>query len=324
MRADRIFLRRGTRRFIVRKGVELVLTILIVTMISFILMRLSPIDPATAYVRRTFTSMDENDIAEKRIEMGLNKPLAVQYLDWVKNALQLNFGNSLVTGKSVFSEVISTLLVTAKIVGLSAVIQVIGIIIVGALSFFTRKNIIGRLLNFFCILGISIPAFVFASGFIDIFAVRYRALSVAGNEGIMRYLPAAICLAVSAISFFAQLLVKELEKEMNTESVFYARCRGLPESYILMRYALPEAVARLLSNFMQMLGLCMAGSIIVERVFSLPGLGYSIVDSVLLRDSPMIHATILFLAFSLVLFNLLSDVLQRILQGGNVAKEGSR
>lgn len=85
---------------------------------------------------------------------------------------------------------------------------------------------------------------------------------------------------------------------------------------IMLHHALPQAVSGLLPNFMQMMGLCMAGSMIVERIFSLPGLGYLIIDSVLYRDNPMIHATILFLAFSLVFFNIVSDVIQRVLRGG--------
>lgn len=84
----------------------------------------------------------------------------------------------------------------------------------------------------------------------------------------------------------------------------------------MLHHALPQAVSGLLPNFMQMMGLCMAGSMIVERIFSLPGLGYLIIDSVLYRDNPMIHATILFLAFSLVFFNIVSDVIQRVLRGG--------
>ena len=120
------------------------------------------------------------------------------------------------------------------------------------------------------------------------------------------------------------MLANNIQKEMEQDSAFYARCRGLSEGKILLRYALPSAVVTLLPSFCQMLGLCMAGSAIVERVFSLPGLGYLIIDSVLYRDSPVIHATILFLAFSLVMFNILSDVLRRILQRDASLREGAR
>lgn len=86
---------------------------------------------------------------------------------------------------------------------------------------------------------------------------------------------------------------------MNEDYVFYARCRGLKESRILLCHALPHAVTNLVPSFMQMLGLCMAGAAIVERIFSLPGLGYLIIDSVIKRDSPVIHVAVLVLASGL-------------------------
>lgn len=138
----------------------------------------------------------------------------------------------------------------------------------------------------------------------------------------MRYLPAAVCIAIGCIALFSPMLANNIQKEMEQDSAFYARCRGLSEGKILLRYALPSAVVTLLPSFCQMLGLCMAGSAIVERVFSLPGLGYLIIDSVLYRDSPVIHATILFLAFSLVMFNILSDILRRICNGMLLRERG--
>ena len=92
---------------------------------------------------------------------------------------------------------------------------------------------------------------------------------------------------------------------------------GLSDMRILWTHALPHALAGLAPSFLQMVGISLAGSAIVEKIFSLPGLGYSIVDSVLYRDTPMIHATILFLAFFLVICNTVSDILQRIFQRGH-------
>ena len=110
---------------------------------------------------------------------------------------------------------------------------------------------------------------------------------------------------------------------MNEDYAMYARCRGLPESHILIHHAIPHALAGLVPSFLQMIGISLAGSAIVERIFSLPGLGYTIIDSVLYRDAPMIHATILFLAFFLVLCNTLADVLQRFFQKGQKNREAS-
>ena len=101
---------------------------------------------------------------------------------------------------------------------------------------------------------------------------------------------------------------------MSEDRVLYARCRGLGDPYIVVRYAMPQAIISTVPTFMQMMGMCMAGSAIVENIFSLPGLGYRIVNSLTNRDLPVIYATVLFLAFALVIFNILADIIQRLLQ----------
>ena len=284
---------KATRCFIINKLGELVISLLIVTILSFLLVRLSPIDPAEAYARRSMAafSFTDEQMEALREKMGLNDSLPVQYVKWVRDAFHLDFGKSFVSGQSVFEKVTTAIGITVTIVIISAIIQAIFILLIGCLCYLTRKRIIGRALIFLCIAGVSIPSFFFASTYIDIFAVKLGVTSVVGNTGFVRYFPAAVCIAIGCIALFSPMLANNIKKEMEQDSAFYARCRGLSEGKILFRYALPSAVVTLLPNFCQMLGLCMAGSAIVERVFSLPGLGYLIIDSVLYRDSPVIHAT---------------------------------
>lgn len=303
----------STKKFILQKIIQLFLTLFFVSAITFILMRFSPIDAAEAYARRSFT-VDPERINLIREEMGLNKPLPVQYLDWLKDAVHLDFGKSLVTRRDVFTEITGAGKVTGLIVLLSTIIQAIGALIFGGITYLTRHNIAGKALRLLAIAAISIPAFYLATAFIDVVAVKWRLIGVAGNTGFMRYFPAALCLAVGGIAFFGQLLEKAIDRAMNEDSVLYARCRGLSERYIVARYAAPQAVISIVPTFMQMMGICMAGSAIVENIFSLPGLGYLIIGSLINRDLPIIFATVLFLAFSLVLFNILADIVQRILQ----------
>ena len=313
----------GTRRFALKKVLELFLTLFIVTIISFVLMRVAPIGPAEAYARRG-TITDPVKIAQIKEDMGLTRLLFEQYIDWVKDVMKLDFGKSYVSSRSVFTDVTTALAVTAIITVISAVIQAAGVLLIGCLCYWSKGRWFESLIDLLCIVGISIPAFFLATTFIDVFAVKYSVISVAGNTGVMRYLPAAICLSVSGIAFFGQLLANNMQKSMESDSAFYARCRGLTERRIMLHHALPQAVVGILPNFMQMIGLCMAGATIVENIFSLPGLGYRVVQSVLQRDAPMIHATILFLAFALVICNIISDILQRALQGGSAMKEGEK
>ena len=298
----------STKRFLLQKILQLFLTLFLVTAITFILMQLSPIDAAEAYSRRIFT-VDETRIEAVREQMGLNRPIVVQYLDWLNDLIHFDLGNSYVDNRDVFLIVGSALKETACIVLLSAVLQA-----VGALIYLTRKNVIGKILAFASIAAISIPAFYLATSFIDVVSVRWNLISVSGNTGLMRYLPAALCLAVGGIAFFGQMLSKAIQQAMSEDSVLYARCRGLSDPYIVVRYAMPQAIISTVPTFMQMMGMCMAGSAIVENIFSLPGLGYRIVNSLTNRDLPVIYATVLFLAFALVIFNILADIIQRLLQ----------
>ena len=303
----------STKRFLFQKILQLFLTLFLVTAIAFILMKLSPIDAAEAYARRVFT-VDNSRIELIREEMGLTRPLVVQYLDWLGDLLHFDLGTSLVDNKDVFLIVGTAAKETACIVLLATVLQAVGALILGTLLYLARKNFVGKVLGFVSIAAISIPAFYLATSFIDVVAVRWNLINVAGNTGLMRYLPAALCLAVSGIAFFGQMLSKAIQQAMNEDSVLYARCRGLSDRYIVVRYALPQAVISIVPTFMQMMGMCMAGSAIVENIFSLPGLGYRIVDSLTNRDLPVIYATVLFLAFALVIFNILADIIQRLLQ----------
>ncbi|MDU5080496.1 ABC transporter permease [uncultured Tissierella sp.] len=314
-------MKKDSTQHILEKTVEIILTLFIVTILSFLLMRLSPVDPATAYVKRNTPIVTEEQIQEARIELGLDKPLISQYFIWTKNALHLDFGISLKNGQPVVKEIQKVLPVTLTVVLLSACIMSIGILILGSIYYFLRNSIANYFLIFICIAGISVPPFYLASVYIDIFAVRLGIMSVVGNIGLMKYLPASLCLSIVGIALYSQLLGKSIEWEMNEDYAFYARCRGLKESRILIFHALPYAVGALLPSFLQMLGLFMAGAAVVESVFSLPGLGHLIIDSVIHRDSPMIHAGVLVLALSVVLFNVMADVLQGCLRKHRKAME---
>ena len=242
----------STKRFLLQKILQLFLTLFLVTAIAFILMKLSPIDAAEAYARRVFT-VDNSRIELIREEMGLNRPLVVQYLDWLGDLLHFDLGTSLVDNKDVFLIVGTAAKETACIVLLATVLQAVGALILGTLLYLARRNFAGKVLGFVSIAAISIPAFYLATSFIDVVAVRWNLMSVAGNTGLMRYLPAALCLAVSGIAFFGQMLSKAIQRAMNEDSVLYARCRGLSDRYIVVRYALPQAVISIVPTFMQKL-----------------------------------------------------------------------
>lgn len=138
---------KATRRFIVNKVLEMLITLVVVTLISFLLVRLSPIDPAEAYARRSFAafSFTDEQMEALREDMGLNDPLPVQYVTWVRDALHLDFGKSFVSGQPVFEKVTTAIGITVTIVLISAVIQAVFILLFGCLCYLTRKRMIGHI-----------------------------------------------------------------------------------------------------------------------------------------------------------------------------------
>ena len=298
---------------VIKRIVEVFLTIVFVTFLSFLLMRLSPIDPATAYAKRHSPSPTAEQIAELRIEMGLNKPLIVQYGEWVEDAFSLKFGESLVNGKDALGEILKVLPFTIAVVLVSTILQIVFSMLVANLMYLGRKNIWGKLLKILMLICVSLPAFYIANSYLNFFAVETSLISVTENQGFMRYFHPAICLTIPYVAFYGRLLYTTLTKEMNEDYAYYAQCRGLSESRILFLHATPRACFSLLPNFMQSVGLTMAGAAFVERIFSLPGLGYLIIESVMHRDSPVVHLCVLVLALSIAIVGLLADGMQHIL-----------
>ncbi|MGX8797817.1 ABC transporter permease [Fusibacter sp. JL298sf-3] len=293
--------------------IEVAVTLVVVTFLSFLLMRLAPIDPATAYARRLNPNASPTYIESVREEMGLDKPLLVQYGLWVGRAFQLDFGESLVTGDSALYKVLAVLPTTLAVVSLSAVFQAIGTVFVGSVRYFLRDSIGERIVDALCIVVISIPIFYLASSWIDVFAVKMGVMAVAGNAGVLKYFPAALCMSVYGSAFYGKLLSKDISHQMQEDYAFYARCRGLKEGYILLHHALPKAVMGLIPSFLQSIGLSFTAAAIVERIFSLPGIGNIVIEGVLNRDSPVVHVSILFMALALVICNILSDLIRTAL-----------
>lgn len=308
---------RGMLRFILKKIVELVFTVLLVTLLSFALMQLSPIDAAQAYIQRHQTVVTDEVVEQVREEMGLNDPLFVQYGRWLKGALRLDFGTSYSNRKDVLTQTVTAFTFTSRVILLTGAMVLIFMTLIGSLCYACRNRISGFMLSALCFAGISIPPFFLASSFIDIFAMKLGWITVVGNTGIMRYLPAALCLTVGTSAFFAPMLATNMEKEMKLDSAEYARCRGLSERRILFRYAMPSAFASLLPTFFQMMALSLVNAVIVELVFSLPGLGHLIMHGVTDRDPPIVHATILFLALALSICNMIADILRHVLDHGS-------
>ncbi|WP_077612811.1 ABC transporter permease [Clostridium sp. Marseille-P2415] len=303
-------MKREMKKYILQKLIELLFTLLLVTLLSFLLMRLSSVDPATAYAKRMIGNPTAEQIDKIRVQLGFDKPLLVQYGSWVWDLLHFNLGTSLANGHDVWTDIATAFPKTLGIVFLAAVFQMVFIVIISCIAFLLPWKVPKAAIRFLCILGVSVPSFYLAAVFLDYFAVQKSIISVAGNTTVLSYVSPAICIGVFGASFYTPLLMDALEHESNEDYAFYARCRGLSESTLLFSHFLPRAAIGLVPNFLQSIGLALANATVIESIFSIPGFGYLIVNHVLDRDTPMIHAEVFFLALAIALCNIAADFIQ--------------
>lgn len=298
---------------------ELVFTLFFVTLLSFLLMRLSPVDPATAYAKRNIGNPTPEQIETIRVRLGFDQPLLVQYGRWVYDLLHFDLGTSLANGHAVWEDIAVAFPKTLSIVVLSTFFQLAGILTLTCGFFLMPGNRPKAILRALCVLGVSIPSFYLATLCLDYFAVKRNLISVTGNTSLAGYIPPALCIAVFGTSFYIPMFMDALERESGEDYAFYARARGLTERRLLFFHFLPRAAAGLIPNFLQSVGLTLATATIIEQIFSIPGFGYLIVNHVLDRDTPMIHAEVFFLALAIALCNIAADILQWLIRRKKVA-----
>lgn len=307
-------MKQDIRKYILKKLIELIFTLFFVTLLSFLLMRLSPVDPATAYAKRMIGSPTSEQIETIRVRLGFDKPLLVQYGKWVVDLFHFELGTSLANGHDVWTDIATAFPKTLGIVFMASIIQIIVIAAVSCIVFLLPWRLPKNVLRAICILGVSVPSFYLATVYLDFFAVKKSLISVAGNTGFLSYISPALCIGVFGASFYTPMLMDALEHESNEDYAFYARCRGLSESRLLFFHFLPRAAVGLIPNFLQSIGLALANATIIEQIFSIPGFGYLIVNHVLDRDTPMIHAEVFFLALAIALCNITADLIQWLIQ----------
>jgi len=311
----------GKKCILYRYVLVMILSVILVTLFSFLLMRLSPIDPATAYVMRSSAIVTQEQVSEARVLIGMDKPFVVQYFIWFKNVMKGDLGISLSTGQPVLMELSKAVPVSFRVVGLSAVLMAVGAIVFGSIQYLTKDKFSEKLFRSLAIVAVSVPSFYIAILFISSVIYQSESLSITGSSGVMRYFPSAVCLAVSGVGFYSQMVVKRLKEEMSSDYIFFAACRGIPELKLLISHALPGVIVDLVPSFAQMVGLILAGAVVVERVFSLPGFGNLIIESVIKRDTPVIHGSVLVLAVTLLVLNFIAEMTQHYFGGQGNTKE---
>jgi len=299
--------------FIVRRLLSTVPVLMFVAVFAFLILRLTPGDPAALIVGDMGT---EADIARVRQHLKLDGPLTSQLLQWFTEVLSGNLGESYYLKKSVAELIAQRLEPTLSLAAFTIVIAVAMAVPLGVLAAARRDSALDRALMGFSVMGFSVPVFVLGYALSWLLSVKAGLLPVQGyarlEEGVgpwLRHLLLpAFTLSLAYLALIARVTRASVVEALTEDYVRTARSKGLPEFTVLVRHALANAAVPIVTVIGIGISLLIGGVVVTETVFALPGLGQLTVDAVLARDFPVIQGVILLFSVSYVLINLLIDL----------------
>ncbi|TCK04091.1 ABC transporter permease [Marinobacterium mangrovicola] len=299
--------------YFIRRLLAAIPVMLVVALSVFLLLRLSPGDPATIIAGEMADAEQVNNI---RTALGLNEPLHTQFFIWIGNLLQGDFGTSLISQTSVMSMISQRLEPTISLALAAITLTVIVAVPLGVIAAWKQGKWIDNLVMSTSVVGFSVPVFVIGYILIQVFAIELKWLPVQGyrsiDEGIGEFISRLILPAMTLSSVYIALIARMTRASMlevlGEDYIRTARAKGLGQRIVLFRHALRNAAVPILTVVGAGFALMVSGVVVTETVFNIPGLGRLIVDAVLSRDYPVIQALILLTAGLYVVINLLIDL----------------
>jgi peptide/nickel transport system permease protein len=299
--------------YILRRVASTVPVMLIVAALVFLMLRLTPGDPA-AIIAGDNANADQ--IAAIRAKLGLDAPLLLQFLQWLGNLLRGDFGESFYFKKTVAELIASRLEPTLALSVATIVLAVVIAVPLGVLAAYKRGTIIDKIVMGFSVLGFSVPVFVIGYSLIYFFAIKLNWLPVQGYQRIgdgfggflQRLLLPSLTLSVIYIALIARMTRASVIDVLEEDYIRTARAKGQSELKVLFKHALRNASVPIVTVIGLGIALLIGGVVVTESVYSIPGLGRLTVDAVLARDFPTIQAVILLFSLVYVLVNLAVDV----------------
>lgn len=299
--------------YIVKRILTAIPLILFAVLMIFVLMRLSPADPAEAYFSAAHIKPSEEMLAAKRAEMGLDRPLLVQYAHAARAMVRFDFGVSYLSGEPVWREVAKRLPATLQLAACALLPTFAVVTVLGYLAAVYKNSWIDTISRGLAYIGASLPQFLLGYLLILAFAIELDLLPVEGKGTVRHVILPAATLSLALIATYTRLFRESMLEQMEQAYMTYAKARGLRRHRILIKYAAKLAVMPVITGLGMNMGRLITGTIVVERVFSWPGLGRFFIESIFNRDLPVIQGYVFFAACLYLAISLLVDMIQMAL-----------
>ena len=296
--------------FLLDRAVQGLFALWLVASSVFLLVRLSG-DPVALLAGEYATPELE---AALRARFGFDQPLGLQYLIYMQRLAQADFGTSIISGEPALKEVLRRWPATLEVAAMGVVITLAFALPIGVYAAVHRGTVVDYLARTFAVVGQSVPAFWLGLIFILVFAVKLRLLPAGGRGGVQHLVLPALTTGWFAMAGIARLTRSSMLEVLGSEYVKLARAKGLSERGVIWKHAFRNATIPVVTfTALVIVSLFLAGSIVAETIFSYPGVGSLVIQSVRLRDFPQTQAAVLFLSFLYVVVSLMVDVLYRYL-----------
>ncbi len=304
--------------FLARRILIAIPVLIGVSLVAFFLVRLVPGDTATAMLGLNYSPAEAQVLREK---YGLDRSLPVQYAMWIANVARGDLGVSSVGGRSVTTTILRRLPMTLQLAAGALVFALLSGVPLGVISAMRRRRTADYAASFTGLIGISVPGFWLGTILILVFSLHWRwfpsgdfvPLSRGLVENLRHMVLPWLALGLAVAAVIMRMSRSTMLEVIGQDYVRTARAKGMTEPRVIFRHALRNALVPVVTIAGLQLGYLLGGSVVIEAVFSLPGIGKLALDAIAQRDYPLLQGVILFVAVCFVMINLLIDVLYAVL-----------
>ncbi|EEK76929.1 Oligopeptide ABC transporter [Bacillus cereus R309803] len=294
--------------FIFRRILQLIPVLFGVVFVVFLIMQMVPGDPALLIAGE---GASKETVEQIRHQLGLDKPFIMQYFSYIGNILQGDFGVSIRSNRPVLDEVLIRLPITIELALCSIVITVVIGMIAGIISATKQYSWTDVSIMIIALLGVSLPSFWFGLMLIFYFSVQIQIFPVSGWGTWMHMILPALTLGASGAAIVARMTRSSMLDVIRQDYIRTARAKGVKERVVIYKHALRNALIPVITVVGLQFGALLGGTVLVESVFAINGLGRLIVDAIRMRDLPMLQGGVLIASVIFVLVNLIVDILYR-------------
>lgn len=295
------------RNYVLKRAGLAVVTVLLISMITFFAMNAIPGGP---FDSEKATSPEVKAVLEARY--NLDKPVWEQYTIYMKNLLRGDWGVSMQTGRDIWTTISTSFLVSARIGGIAAIVAIIIGIILGSVAALTRNRWPDRFIVFLSTIATSMPSFVLATILLYVFCIQLGWIPVWSTSNQNYTLP-VIALALYPMAYITRLTKTSMLDALGQDYIRTARAKGVSGLKVIFKHGLRNALIPVVTYVGPMIAFILTGSLVVENIFTIGGLGAKFITAITNRDYPLIMATTLFLAIIMVIANLLTDIAYKLI-----------